>query len=303
MSSGESGVKSFTKWIKDDPSAEYPAEAGRYHLYISLACPFASRTNFFLSYKGLRDAISTSLTHTEKSAKGWEFADGVDTVNGKKYLAEIYKLAEANYTGSISVPVLFDKKTKTIVSNESGDIIRMLNSEFNAFCATDAQRQIDLYPSELRGSIDEWNSLIGDKVNSGVYRAGFAKTQEAYDDAVVKVFDTLDILENHLSKHRFLAGETFTEADVRLFMSLVRFDVLYHGLFKCNKRRLLDYPNLWPYTREIYQLPNVESTVDLQQIAYVYQRANTNINPFGIVSIGPVLDFCEAHGRDVKFGK
>lgn len=301
-------VTSFRHWISNGPDAEFPAEAGRYHLYYSLACPFASRANFVLHYKGLQNVISSNVLHYLKGDGGWEFVAGphrtdADTVNGKKYLREVYLSACPEYGGRFSVPVLFDKQTKRIVSNESGDIIRMFNSEFNAFCASDRQREIDLCPAGLVSSIDEWNALIGDAINSGVYRCGFATSQEAYDGHAKKLFDVLDQLEDHLSKNRYLCGNVFTEADIRLFMSLVRFDPVYVGAFKCNKRRIMDYPNLWPYTREIYQLPNVEPTIDRHHIEHHYQASYKEINPYGIVAVGPVLDFKAAHGRDAQFSQ
>ena len=300
-------ASSFRNVVSADPSAEYPAEAGRYHLYISLACPWACRTYFLLKAKGLENVISKSVVHWKMSKnEGWAFGPGEyrcdpDDVNGKKFLREVYKVHEPEYDGKVTVPVLFDKKTKKIVNNESSEIIRILNTEFNAFCETEEQRKIDLYPEDLRPTIDEWNEFIYTNVNLGVYRCGFATEQEAYDTAVVKLFDALDKLEQHLSKNRYVAGSRFTEADVRLFVTLARFDPVYVGHFKCNKRRIMDYPNLWAYTRELYQMPGIEETVDRFHIEHHYQESHAQINPHGIVAVGPDLDFKAPHGRDPQF--
>ena len=300
-------ASSFRNVVSADPSAEYPAEAGRYHLYISLACPWACRTYFLLKAKGLEKVVSKSVVHWKISgSNSWTFVPGeyrcdADDVNGKKFLREVYKIHEPEYDGRITVPVLFDKKTKKIVNNESSEIIRILNTEFNAFCETEEQRKIDLYPEELRPTIDEWNEFIYTNINNGVYRCGFATKQEAYDTAVVKLFDALDKLEEHLSKNRYVAGSRFTEADVRLFVTLARFDPVYVGHFKCNKRRIMDYPNLWAYTRELYQMPGIEETVDRFHIEHHYQESHAQINPHGIVAVGPDLDFKAPHGRDTQF--
>eukprot|EP00117_Sycon_ciliatum_P001005 scpid79910/ scgid6851/ Uncharacterized protein yqjG len=298
---------SFRNFIRADPQAKFPAEAGRYHLYLSLACPWASRTYFLLKAKGLEKVISKSVVHWKISGdRSWEFIPGkyrcdADTVLGKETIREIYQTSDPGYSGRVTVPVLFDKKTKKIVNNESSEIIRMLNTEFNEFCETSEQRKLDLYPEELRSTIEKWNDFCYPNVNNGVYRSGFATSQEAYDTAVAQLFDALDTLEEHLSQNRYLAGRTFTEADIRLFVTLVRFDMVYVGHFKCNKRRIVDYPNLWAYTRELYQMPGVDETVDRFHIEHHYQESHGQINPHGIVAIGPQLDFTIPHGRDVQF--
>lgn len=297
-------ASTFRNFVRADPQSEFPAEAGRYHLYISLACPWACRTYFVLKAKGLENVISKSVVHWKLGGeKSWEFIPGhhrtdADTVNGKSCLREIYQMTEPEFAGRVTVPVLFDKKTKRIVNNESSEIIRMLNSEFNAYCETEEQRQLDLYPEDLRPVIDEWNDFCYTNINNGVYRCGFATSQEAYDSAVVKLFDALDKVESHLSTSRYLAGSRFTEADIRLFVTLVRFDMVYVGHFKCNKRRIMDYPNLWAHTRELYQMPGVEETVDRFHIEHHYQESHLQINPYGIVAIGPALDFSAPHGRE-----
>ncbi|XP_065199443.1 glutathionyl-hydroquinone reductase YqjG-like [Sycon ciliatum] len=302
-------VTSIREWVRADPDSEFPAESGRYHLYLSLACPFASRAYFMLVHKGLENVISKSIVHYLRpdAEKGWEFTPGhyrtdADTVNGKKYMREIYEMCAPEYSGRITVPVFFDKKMKRIVSTESGDILRMLSTEFNAFCETDEQRQIDLYPEGLRDSVDEMNTFIGDAINSGVYGCGLATVQEKYDASAEKLFSALDKLEDVLSKSRYILGDRMTESDVRLFTSLARFDMVYHGLFKCNKRRLVDYPNLWAFTRDLYQLPGIDATVDRFHIETHYPSVFKQINPHGIISIGPQpLDFNAPHGRDTQF--
>ena len=275
----------------------FPAEPGRYHLYVSLACPWAHRTLIFRKLKKLEAAISLSVMAALLSRKGWEFGTEpgatLDTVNGKSTLAEIYLLADPRYNGRASVPVLWDKKQRTIVSNESSEIIRMLNSAFDAF--TDVHT--DYYPVELRAEIDRINEIVYPNVNNGVYRAGFATTQAAYEEAARALFATLDQLEQRLSRQRYLLGRRITEADWRLFTTLVRFDAVYYSHFKCNVRRITDYPNLWSYLRDLYQVPGVAETVSLDHIKRHYYGSHRNLNPSGIVPIGPLIDFTLAHDR------
>lgn len=275
----------------------FPAEPGRYHLYVSLACPWAHRTLIFRKLKKLEAVISLSVMAAVLSRKGWEFGTEpgatLDTVNGKSTLADIYLLADPRYNGRASVPVLWDKKQRTIVSNESSEIIRMLNSAFDAF--TDVHT--DYYPVELRAEIDRINEIVYPNVNNGVYRAGFATTQAAYEEAARALFATLDQLEQRLSRQRYLVGRQITEADWRLFTTLVRFDAVYYSHFKCNVRRITDYPNLWSYLRDLYQVPGVAETVSLDHIKRHYYGSHRNLNPSGIVPIGPLIDFTLPHDR------
>ena len=275
----------------------FPAEAGRYHLYAALPCPWAHRTLIVRKLKKLDDVISVSLAKPLYGKTGWEFgADSggtPDGVNGKTTLAEIYLIADPHYTGRVSVPVLWDKKRRTIVNNESSEIIRMLNSAFEAF--TDVHT--DFYPAALRGEIDRINDMVYANVNNGVYRAGFATSQEAYEEAARGVFATLDELEARLSRQRYLVGRQITEADWRLFTTLVRFDSVYYSHFKCNLRRIVDYPNLWNYLRELYQVPGVAETVSIDQIKRHYYGSQRQVNPTGIVPIGPIIDFMQPHDR------
>jgi len=294
----------FRNWVTPDgrpgPSGAggFLAEPRRYHLYVSLACPWAHRTLIFRALKGLQDLISVSVVHWFMGAEGWTFDAGegvvLDFVNGKRRLHEVYAAASPTYSGRVTVPVLWDKKTGTIVSNESSEIIRMLNSAFDAVGAKGG----DYYPAHLRGAIDELNAEIYARVNNGVYRAGFATTQEAHEEAVIPLFETLDRLEDRLAARRYLCGECLTEADWRLFTTLVRFDAVYVGHFKCNIRRIVDYPNLWAYTRELYQFPGVRETTDFGHIKRHYYQSHRSINPTRIVPAGPTLDFDMPHQRD-----
>jgi glutathionyl-hydroquinone reductase len=293
---------SFRNFVTADgsagPSGEggFPAEAGRYHLYVSLACPWAHRTLVFRALKKLDNVISVSNTEPLYGKTGWEFATqgGLpDTVNGKTTLAEIYLLADPHYTGRVSVPVLWDKKRRTIVSNESSEIIRMLNSAFDAFTNV----RDDYYPAELRGEIDRINDLVYPNINNGVYRAGFATSQDAYGEAARGIFAAFDEIEARLSRQRYLVGNRVTEADWRLFTTLIRFDSVYHGHFKCNLRRVADYPNLWGYLRDLYQKPGIADTVSIDQIKRHYYGSQRQVNPTGIVPIGPVIDFAAPHDR------
>lgn len=284
----------FRNWITADGSSEFPAEAGRYHLYVSYACPWAHRTLIFRALKGLEDMISVSAAEPLMLENGWTFAEGADAVNGSRFLYEVYLKAQPDYSGRVTVPLLWDKKTGSIVSNESSEIIRMFNSAFDALGAAPG----DYYPEALRGEIEAVNARVYDTVNNGVYKAGFATTQAAYEEAVDRLFDSLDWLEERLGHRRYLAGNRPTEADWRLFTTLIRFDAVYHGHFKCNKHRLLDTPNLRDFTRELYQMPGIAGTVNMAHIKSHYYGSHKTINPTGIVPKGPVLDFNSPHGRD-----
>ena len=287
----------FRNWVTADGSSGFPAEPGRYHLYIAIGCPWAHRTWIFRTLKRLEDIISMSIVTPRRTDHGWVFDPAnpryQDTLLGTRSLHEVYTLAQPDYTGRVTVPVLWDKERQTIVNNESPEIIRMFNSAFNAF----TDDRTDYYPEPLRAEIDAFNNLIYQTVNNGVYRAGFAVTQEAYEEAVDAVFATLDQLEVRLATRRYLLGNPLTEADWRLFPTLVRFDVAYHGAFKCNIRRLVDYPNLWAYTRELYQMHGIAETVDLEIYQQGYYSLSPSRNPVGIVPKGPVIDFSVPHGR------
>lgn len=287
----------FRNRVTADGSSGFRAEAGRYHLYVSLACPWAHRTLIFRRLKQLEDSISVSVVNPYMGKNGWTFepdeACVADTINNKQYLYEIYLLADKKYTGRVTVPVLWDKQECTIVSNESADIIRMLNSEFNA-CA---ENQIDYYPPHLRNEIDSINTRVYENVNNGVYRCGFATSQEAYEEAFGQLFDVLDELEKRLDKQRYLAGSQLTEADWRLFTTLLRFDPVYVGHFKCNRRRIADYYNLSNYLRELYQYPGIEPTVNFRHIKRHYYQSHPSINPSRIVPLGPEQNLHAAHDR------
>jgi glutathionyl-hydroquinone reductase len=293
----------FRNWVMSDGSAGpvgeggFEAEAGRYHLYVSLACPWAHRTLIFRKLKGLEDMISVSVVHWRMLDDGWTFADGPgvvsDPIHAARSLHQVYTAAKPDYTGRVTVPVLWDKQRGRIVNNESAEIIRMFNSAFDHIGAKPG----DYYPEPLRKDIDALNKRIYETVNNGVYRAGFATTQEAYDEAVVPLFNTLDWLDERLSRDRFLLGERQTEADWRLFTTLVRFDPVYVAHFKCNLRRIADYRHLSGYLRDLYQTPGVAETVNMQHIKGHYYESHRTINPTGIVPKGPVVDLEEPHGR------
>ncbi len=293
----------FRNFVTADGSAGptgeggFAAEAGRYHLYVSHACPWAHRTTIFRSLKKLENAISVSVTAPLYGKTGWEFESEKggtgDSVNDKATLAEIYLVADPHYTGRVSVPVLWDKKRRTVVNNESSEIIRMLNSAFDAFTNV----RTDYYPAALRTEIDRINDLVFPNVNNGVYRAGFATSQEAYEEAARGVFTAFDQLEERLSRQRYLVGQQITEADWRLFTTLIRFDTVYYSHFKCNLRRVADYPNLWNYLRELYAVPGVAETVSIDQIKRHYYGSQRQVNPTGIVPIGPLIDFTAPHDR------
>lgn len=293
----------FRNWVTEDgtpgPSGNggFKAEANRYHLYVSLACPWAHRALIFRVLKGLEDVISVSVVHWYMGEQGWTFGEGAgctgDDLGDARYLHQVYTRAVQDYSGRVTVPILWDKKTGMIVSNESSEIIRMLNSAFNSISSSDA----DLYPEALRKDIDAVNERIYHTVNNGVYKCGFATSQEAYDEAFTALFDSLSWLEDILSRQRYLTGDRITEADWRLFTTMVRFDPVYVGHFKCNKRRLVDLPNLWGHTRELFQMPGVAETVNLHHIKQHYYGSHPTVNPTGIVPLGPKMDFNAPHQR------
>ncbi|MGB5297422.1 MAG: glutathione S-transferase family protein [Thiogranum sp.] len=295
---------SFRSWITKDggagPSGEsgFAAEPDRYHLYVSYACPWAHRALIFRALKGLKDVISVSMVHPLMPAESWVFGDypgaTKDHVNHANYLYENYLKADSYFDGLVTVPVLWDKKRQTIVNNESSEIIRMLNSAFDDY----SNSSIDSYTESLREEIDAINDIVYNNINNGVYRAGFATTQTAYDKAFDHLFNTMDELEERLSKQRYLVGNQITEADWRLFTTLVRFDAVYYNHFKTNKKCLMDYPNLWAYTRELYQVPGIAETVNMDHIKYHYFASHRSINPTGIVPKGPEIDFMLLHGRE-----
>jgi putative glutathione S-transferase len=289
----------FRDWVTADGSSGYAAAAGRYHLYVSLACPWAHRTLVVRALKGLEDAIGVSIVDPLRDARGWAFRDvpGAtdDPLQGWSYLSEAYVATEPGYDGRVSVPVLWDTQTGRIVNNESADIVVMLNDAFDAFAA---HPEVDLYPAELRGEIDELNRLVYETVNNGVYRAGFAGSQEAYEEAVFPLFDTLDALDDRLASQRYLFGASPTLADWRLFTTLVRFDPVYVGHFKCNLHRIVDYAHLPAYLRDLYQTPGIAQTVDMDHIKRHYYLTHSHINPSGIVPAGPIVDLDAPHGRE-----
>ncbi len=297
----------FRNWITSDgqagPSGKggFNAESGRYHLYVSYACPWAHRTLIFRELKDLSDHVSVSIVHPEMMEKGWSFKTGFqgttgDTLNGLDYAHQIYTRADPQYSGRVTVPVLWDKHLETIVSNESSEIIRMFNSAFDGITGnTD-----DYWPETMRDEIEEVNARVYSDINNGVYKCGFASTQEAYDAAVHPLFETLEWLEQRLSSKRYLMGDRITEADWRLFTTLIRFDPVYHLHFKCNRNRLIDFPNLWAFTRELYQWPGVAPTVNMEHIVRHYYYSHNSINPHRIIPINPVLDYWEPHGRDQR---
>jgi len=293
----------FRNWVTVDgkPGASgeagFQAEPGRYHLYVSYACPWAHRTLIYRVLKGLQDVISVSVVHPLMPAESWVFGDypgaTPDHVHGFGSLHQLYRHSDPAFNGVVTVPVLYDKQREAIVNNESSEIIRVLNSAFDQWGAAD----IDFYPEESRSEIDAINTIVYDNVNNGVYRTGFATTQKAYEKAFNALFDTLDMLERRLTGQRYLVGDRITEADWRLFPTLLRFDPVYHGHFKCNRRRLVDYPNLWAYTRELYQVEGVAGTVNMDHIKNHYYRSHGSINPTGIVPLGPEIDFMVPHDR------
>lgn len=300
----ERSKSQFRNWVTRDgapgPSGEggFEAEPGRYHLYVSYACPWAHRTLIFRTLKRLEDVISVSVVHHFMGENGWTFKaeDGAtgDTLYGFDYLHQIYTKADPTYSGRVTVPVLWDKKRETIVSNESAEIIRMLNSAFDEW----GDAALDLSPESLRGEIDDINALVYPAINNGVYRAGFATTQKAYEEAFGDLFDALDRIEDRLSRQRYLVGDRMTEADWRLFTTLVRFDAVYYSHFKCNLRRIADFENLSNYLRELYQVPGVADTVNMHHIKHHYYASHETVNPTRIVPVGPELDLDAPHNRD-----
>jgi len=299
----------FRDWITPDGTGApagrraYRAEAGRYHLYVSLACPWAHRTLIVRALKRLENAISLSVVDWYMGEDGWRFRDDVpgaipDHVNHARFLRDIYLKADPQFTGRVTVPVLWDRQTGTIVNNESAEIIRIFNTAFDHLGGGIGNPGLDLYPEDLRAEIDAINARVYETLNNGVYRCGFATTQQAYDEAIGPLFETLDWLEDRLSRQRYVAGDRLTEADWRLFTTLVRFDPVYFGHFKCNIRRLVDYPNLWAYTRELYQMEGVAATVSLEHIKNHYYQSHATINPHRIVPRGPEIDFGAPHDRD-----
>ena len=290
----------FRSWVTPDgnagPSGEagFAAEAGRYHLYISHACPWAHRTMLIRALKGLQDVISFSVVDPRMPPESWVFGDypgsTPDQVNGAQTMAAVYAIAEPEFDGVVTVPVLWDKQRRTIVNNESSEIIRILNS---AFDGCDGRDDVDLYPEPLREQIDQINSFVYDHINNGVYQVGFATTQVAYDEAFDRLFSGLDSLEQRLEGARYLVAGQLTEADLRLFPTLLRFDPVYYSHFKCNRQRLIDFPNLWAHTRRLYQTPGVAETVNMDHIKCHYYSSHKNLNPTGIVPKGPVIDFMQ----------
>ena len=297
----------FREWVSADGSTPYPAAAGRYHLYVSLACPWASRTVIFRKLKGLEDAIGMTVVDPIRDEKGWAFRDpsgktplgppfaSTDPVNGFRYLSEAYEATDSNFDERVTVPVLWDKETKKIVNNCEDDICPMFNNPFNAFAKN---KGLDLFPKEMKEEQIKLSDFIYDNVNNGVYKAGFATRQRPYEISCQKLFDALDQLEKRLSKSRYLFPNRIVEADWRLFCTLVRFDVVYHGHFKCNIRRIIDYPNLQSYLMDLYQLPGIAETVNFDHIKRHYYMTHTEINPTRIVPIGPALDLTRPHGRE-----
>lgn len=288
----------FRNWITSDGSAGpsgtggFKAEADRYHLFVSMACPWAHRTLIFRELKGLNDLITVSAVDALMLENGWSFG-GPEPLTGANYAWQIYTAADPEFSGRATVPILWDKKQKTIVSNESSEIIRMFNSAFDALTGSDT----DFYPTDLHAEIDALNERVYHSVNNGVYKSGFATSAEAYEEAVAALFETLDMLEERLASRRYLTGERLTEADWRLFTTLIRFDAVYVGHFKCNIRRIDDYPNLSNYLRDLYQIPGIAETVDMPTIKLHYYGSHDSINPHRIVPLGPVLDFDKPHNR------
>ncbi|MGB0911083.1 MAG: glutathione S-transferase family protein [Nitrospirales bacterium] len=288
----------FRNWVTEDGSSDYPAESDRYHLYVSLACPWAHRTIIVRKLKGLENIIGMTVVDPIRDDQGWVFKVGpghsLDPINGFQFLSEAYKTTDPSYESRVTVPVLWDAQARKIVSNSEDDILRMFNQAFNRL----TNNQIDLYPEALRADIDQLNAVIYENVNDGVYKAGFATTQQAYENAVRNVFNTLDQLETRLTSQRYLFGSQIVETDWRLFVTLIRFDAVYHGHFKCNVRRIIDYPNLFGYLKDLYQQQSIAETVDFDHIKRHYYITHDDINPNRIVPIGPDQDLRSSHGRE-----
>lgn len=287
----------FRGWVSADGASGFRAGPDRYHLYVSLACPWAHRTLILRRLKRLEDVVGVSVVDPVMGEGGWRFSSGPgcipDSVNGREYLHEIYTLAKSDYSGRVTVPVLWDRQTRTIVNNESSEIIRMLNGEFNAFTGVES----DFFPESMRAEIDAVNAFVYERVNNGVYRCGFAGRQSAYERAFDSLFDALDELDRRLGTQRYLVGETLTEADWRFFTTLARFDAVYYVHFKCNLRRIAEYPNLSNYLRDLYQVQGVAETVNMDHIKRHYYLSHRHLNPAGILAKGPVLDFDAPHDR------
>ncbi len=290
----ERKASQFRNQVTQD--GDFPAVAGRYHLYVSLACPWAHRTLIFRKLKGLEELIGVSVVSPYMLEHGWQF-DTPEPLYGFEFAHQLYSKADTHYSGRVTVPILWDKQRETIVCNESAEIIRMFNSEFNTLTGN----HDDYYPQALRGEIDAINAFVYENINNGVYKCGFATTQDAYDEAFDALFAALDEVELRLSQQRYLVGDVLTEADWRLFTTLVRFDAVYVGHFKCNRQRIADYPNLSNYLRELYQYPGVNETVNMQHIKQHYYGSHESINPTRIVPKGPLLDFNESHNRNRRF--
>ena len=287
----------FRDWVTADGRSGYPAAAGRYHLYVSLACPWAHRTIIVRRLKRLEPVIGMTVVDPIRDERGWAFRNGpghsLDSLNGFQFLSEAYRATDPAYRGRVTVPVLWDAMTNRIVSNSDDDLMRMFNGEFNRF--TDSR--LDLYPPPMREQIDALNAVIYERINNGVYRAGFATSQQAYEQAARRLFAELDELDFRLRDRRYLFGSQFLESDWRLFVTLLRFDVVYHGHFKCNLRRIIDYPHLSGYLKDLYQVPGIAETVDFDHIKRHYYASHRSINPTGIVPVGPALDFDAPHDR------
>ena len=302
----------FREWISNDGSTPFPAAAGRYHLYVSLACPWASRTVIFRKLKGLEHAIGLTVVDPFRDEKGWAFRDpekskpgsdlkklgdfeSTDPINRFRYLSEAYRATEPNFDDRVTVPVLWDKETKKIVNNCEDDICPMFNSVFNEFAAN---KQLDLFPKDIEAEHAKLNDFLYENINNGVYRAGFSTRQAVYERACKRLFDALDEMEKRLSRSRYLFGNRIVEADWRLFCTLIRFDVVYHGHFKCNLRRIIDYPNLHSYMLDLYQQPGIDETVNIDHIKRHYYMTHEEINPTRIVPLGPIVDLTKSHGRE-----
>lgn len=298
----ERQASKFRDTISNQVDATFPAQSGRYHLYVSLACPWAHRALIFRKLKGLEAHIDVSVVHPEMLDHGWEFKDYPgstgDKIYGFDYAHQIYTKAKPDITTRVTVPILWDKQTETIVNNESAEIIRIFNSGFNAL----TDNNDDFYPEAQQEEIDTINNMVYHDINNGVYKAGFATTQEAYEEAVSALFCALDRVEERLSKQRYLVGNKITEADWRLFTTLIRFDPVYHGHFKCNKKQIADYPNIYGYMKELYQVPGVAETVNFDHIKRHYYYSHTMINPTQVIPVGPEQDLMSPHGRD-KMGR
>jgi putative glutathione S-transferase len=288
----------FRNWVTADGSSRYPAAAGRYHLYVSWACPWAHRTIIARKLKGLEGAVGMTVVDPIRDERGWAFREGpghaLDPINGFRFLGDAYQATDPHYRGRVTVPVLWDRVTKRIVSNSDDDLLRMFNHEFDRF----GDATVDLYPEGLRHDIDELNEFVYDNVNDGVYRAGFATSQRAYDKAAGRLFNALDQLDKRLADRRYLFGARVVETDWRLFVTLVRFDAVYHGHFKCNIRRIADYPHLFGYLKDLYQIDGIAETVNFDHIKRHYYITHGDINPTRIVPLGPMQDLAAAHGRE-----